>query len=350
MKVLMVGCDRSTKGGMWKVVENYIESDYFMKETNLEYIPTSVTGNFGKKIIFTFKAYLKVLHNFVTKKPDILHIHMSERGSVFRKGLIISLAYLLNIKIIIHMHGAEFEIWYKSQNTIIKKIVRHIIEKADKVIILGQYWYEFIRTLCPENKIFVLHNAVYVPKENKYNIEAKNILFLGVVGKRKGAYDLLDSFKECLSDIPYDINLLYYGPDFESEIRYEIKKRQLDNRVKYMGWLSEKERNAVFENTMMNVLPSYNEGLPMTILETMAYGIPNISTKVAAIPEVINANNGMLVEPGKINQLSNVIKKLSNSSEIRASKSENAYLTIKNDFSIETHVKKLIGLYKSILQ
>lgn len=44
-------------------------------------------------------------------------------------------------------------------------------------------------------------------------------------------------------------------------------------------------------NAMVNVLPSYNEGLPMTILETMAYGIPNISTSIASIPEVLHNND-----------------------------------------------------------
>ena len=55
------------------------------------------------------------------------------------------------------------------------------------------------------------------------------------------------------------------------------------------------------EHAMVNILPSYNEGLPMTILETMAYGIPNISTSIASIPEVLHNNdNGFLVKPGDI--------------------------------------------------
>lgn len=66
----------------------------------------------------------------------------------------------------------------------------------------------------------------------------------------------------------------------------------------YKGWLDKSKQNEVFSNIALNVLPSYNEGLPMSILETMAYGIPNISTRVAAIPEVISDKNGYLIYTG----------------------------------------------------
>lgn len=350
MRVLMVGCDKSTKGGMWKVVENYLESECFMKHVDLEYVPTSITGKFYNKIIFTFKAYIKIFISFIKNNPDILHVHMSERGSVFRKGLIISLAKIFNIKIIIHMHGAEFETWYNSLNNSTQKKVVNILMKADKVIILGQYWYDFISTLCPKDKIYVLHNAVSVPNDNKYNSDARNLLFLGVVGQRKGAYDLLDAFEKSLGKIPSDVNLLYYGPDFEKKIEQAIEGRKMCKRVKYMGWLSESDKKAVFNNTMLNILPSYNEGLPMTILETMAYGIPNISTKVAAIPEVIDETNGVLLDTGNVDQLSLNIIELVNSKKSREIKSEYAYTTIKKEFSLESHMVKLINLYQKVLK
>lgn len=116
MKILIVGCDKSTKGGMWKIVENYLSSETFIKKTNLKYIPTSITGSIFKKVLFTSIAYVKILYYFIIYRPDILHVHMSERGSVFRKNIVMSMARLFKTKIIIHMHGAEFEKWYKGLN------------------------------------------------------------------------------------------------------------------------------------------------------------------------------------------------------------------------------------------
>lgn len=350
MKVLMLGCDKSTKGGMWKVVENYLLSEKFSKTTNLCYIPTSITGKIHKKLSFTFKAYCKILFHFFKDRPDILHVHMSERGSVFRKGIPIYLATVFKTKVIIHMHGAEFEVWYDSLGAFGKKIVKNILNKGDAIVILGDYWRGFLSRICPNNKIYVLHNAVYVPTSNNYNTESNTLLFLGVVGQRKGSYDLLEAFSKCVEKIPDNIELLYYGPNFENKIVSYIEKSKLSRRVKYMGWLSERDKETVFKNTLINILPSYNEGLPMTILETMSYGIPNISTAVAAIPEVVEEENGILIEPGNINQLSEAIIKLVNNKEERNLKSRNAYMTVKDNFSITAHITRLLDIYSTVLE
>lgn len=107
--------------------------------------------------------------------------------------------------------------------------------------------------------------------------------------QRKGIDDLLQAFASIVNEIPEDIMLTLYGDDHDSEekIQDKINRYKLQERVHYMGWLTKDNRADVFRNTIVNVLPSYNEGLPMTILESMGYGIPNISTSIAAIPEAI---------------------------------------------------------------
>ncbi|WP_276930290.1 glycosyltransferase family 4 protein [Faecalibaculum rodentium] len=349
MKVLMIGCDESTKGGMWKVVDNYLTDARYGDKVDVEYIPTSITGDFWKKILFTWLAYCKILKRFIENKPDILHVHMSERGSVFRKGIIMIAADLCGIKIILHMHGAEFEVWYRNSKCFMQSLVKSIVNRADKVIILGEYWKPFISTIYPIEDICVLHNAVEVPIENKYNTKSKDILFLGVIGKRKGAYDLLYSFYNILNELPQDVRLIYYGPNPENDLLNRIRKLNIETRVIYKGWLPDNQKASVFENVQINVLPSYNEGLPMTILETMAYGIPNISTNVAAIPEVVNDTNGILINAGDTKQLSESIMELINNSEERIKKSGNAYTTIKKQYSIDIHIDSILKLYKDVL-
>ena len=85
----------------------------------------------------------------------------------------------------------------------------------------------------------------------------------------------------------------------------------------------------------------------MTILETMSYGIPNISTNVAAIPEVVNQENGYLIEPGDYIKLAEDILDFFDNNK-RKVLSENSYEIIKNNFSIEKHIEKLSEIYKGI--
>ena len=279
IKVLMIGVDQSTKGGMWTVVENYLNDDYYNSNVDLIYIPTSTVGSIPYRLFFTTISIFKFFFTMIFHKPQILHIHMSEKGSVYRKNIFINMGKIFKCKIIIHMHGAIFQQWFSSLGNKRQNRIKAILNKADKIIILGEYWRNFISQLIPDSKIAIIYNAVKVPENNRYNMNAKKIMFLGVVGQRKGAYDLLDAYDLVKDDLS-DFELVYYGPDFDKVISQKIMERNLQDSVHYLGWLDNDEKNNVFNDIICNVLPSYNEGLPMTILETMAYGIPNISTSI----------------------------------------------------------------------
>lgn len=345
----MVGVDQSTQGGMWTVVENYIKNKDFCKETNLKYIPTSITGSFIKKINFTFVSYIKIFFELSRKEYDIVHIHVSERGSVYRKYIVLLMARLFQCKTILHMHGAEFEVWYKNCSDKKKRFIKKVINKADRVLILGEYWKKFIRSLteCPE-KVQVLYNAVEVPEKNKYKIEARKLLFLGVVGERKGMDDLLAAMKNIDNELDEDIKLYIYGPDFSYGIEQRIRERDLEHRVEYKGWLEKEQKEEVLDEIAVNILPSYNEGLPMTILETMARGIPNIATAIAAVPEVVSKDNGVILVPGNIEDLQKAILTLTGNNKIRQDKSNKSFETIKNRFSLEKHICTVLQIYSEL--
>ena len=118
--------------------------------------------------------------------------------------------------------------------------------------------------------------------------------------------------------------------------------------VSHIGWINAEDKEDFFSRTMINILPSYHEGLPMTILETMAYGIPNISTNIASIPEVIkNGENGYLIEPGDIESLKKYILLLISNKKKRTEISCEAKKTIDENFSIDKHINNLKKIYKS---
>lgn len=351
MKVLMVGVDRTTKGGMWTVVENYLRSEEFNKNVQLKYIPTSITGSLIKRMFFSFFAILKVLIFTIFNNYEILHVHMSERGSIFRKNIIMKISKIRKAKVVIHMHGAEFEKWFELLKQSKKKRVIDILNSCDKILILGNYWNEFIGSLMKDKtKIVVLYNSVYVPNKYYYNEKSKKVLFLGLIGKRKGIYDLLDSVLFINRNERFIGEICLYGPDNTEEgINNIIEKKGLQDYVKYCGWLRNEDKEKVFKDTAINILPSYNEGLPMTILETMAYGIPSISTDVAAIPEVINETNGMLIEPGNVEKLAKNLNSILKNTSRRKEISYNAYKIIQEKFSIDNHIKKLLNVYQQLV-
>lgn len=350
MRVLMVGVHKSTKGGMWTVVDNYLKDDKFCKKYQLKYIATAKSGSALKRLTYSIWGIIKVLFFTLFNDYDILHVHMSERMSVFRKGVVMKIAKLRKAKIIVHMHGAEFEDWYKGLSAKKQLKVRAILNSASKIIILGNYWKKFISSLLEDkSKVDVVYNAVSCPSDNLYNPNSKNLLFLGSIGKRKGIFDLLEAMK-LVKEKDAKVKLLIYGPDTTSGIEEIIKEKHLGDCIEYRGWLkSENKAKLLSGNIVLNILPSYNEGLPMTILETMSYGIPNISTDVAAIPEAINKSNGYLNKPGDYEAIANDILDFLNDGKKRLVMSDRCRKEIFNRFSISKNIEQIEMIYQEIL-
>ena len=144
MRVLMVGVDKKAVGGMWTVVENYLNNSEFCKDTGLIYIATATSASTFKKILFSINSIIKVAYTLLINDIDIIHVHMAEKGSVFRKGIVVLLGKIFKANIVIHMHGATFEEWYLRCNKSKKKIVSWILNKSDAFIILGELWKDFI--------------------------------------------------------------------------------------------------------------------------------------------------------------------------------------------------------------
>ena len=89
----------------------------------------------------------------------------------------------------------------------------------------------------------------------------------------------------------------------------------------------------------------------MTILETMAYGSPNISTNIASIPEVIHdGENAFLITPGDVELLALHIKQLVENDEMRRLFSEKSYRLISENFSLNYNIEQLKGIYVKLLQ
>ena len=351
MKVLMVGVDEKTKGGMWSVARGYLQSQVFQNATGVTYVATATVGSSLEKLLFFGVGLAKIVGHLITQKWDIVHIHMSERGSVYRKLAIAKLAKLFGCKTVVHMHGAEFEVWYNSLPENKQRFVCRGLNGMDAILILGEYWRPFISSLVEEKqKVKVLYNAVPVPQENRYRSDAKNLLFLGVVGERKGAYDLLTALEIIDKELDDSHQLLIYGPNPDGDIVQRIEAHNLQHRVHYMGWADPSQFDKLFSQIAVNVLPSYHEGLPMTILETMAYGIPNITTAVAAIPEAVNNENGALLQPGDTETLAAAILILLKNEQLRKEKSDNAYETMKGIFSTEQHMREVLKLYKDTMK
>lgn len=302
MRILMVGNDSTVKGGITTVINQIKKFDWDKKNIKIYFIPTYIDKNIVHKFIFFFFGILRVICFFIIKKPDAVHIHVSYKGSFYRKKMIQDLCILFKIKNIVHLHGSEFKKWYNELSIKKKNKVKAFVKNADLFIVLGEKWEKIILEIEPDANVKVLNNSIETHNEMvKWNDKGVKLLFLGTLIKRKGVYDLLDVINEIVKENNLKIELIISGTGVEEKnLKLITTKYNLNDIVKYTGWIDNREKEKVLKECQILILPSYNEGLPMSILESINYGMPIISTNVGDIALAVEDNvNGFLIQPRK---------------------------------------------------
>ena len=300
-KILMVGVKRNVPGGMSAVVNAY--DIYFEK---MQYI---TTWTLSSRLVKAYYALSSIIQFIITllfnHKIKIVHIQGAANASFERKAIFIRLAALFKKKIIFHMHACDFIPYYDASKK--KNWIVSTINMVDYYFVLSKSWEDYFVSIgVKPDKIVVMNNIIAPPIkiEVKKDPGIVNFLFLGEIGKRKGIYDLLQVIINNQSVFRGKMKLRIGGNLEEDIIKAFIQDNHISDIASFEGWIAGDKKVECLNWADVYVLPSYNEGLPIAILEAMSYSHPIISTFVGGIPEVVkNKQNGILVEPGNLAQI-----------------------------------------------
>ena len=146
------------------------------------------------------------------------------------------------------------------------------------------------------------------PVAKQKNNSSLVFLFLGRIADHKGIFDLVDLIIKEQDALRGKCKFLVGGNHEVDRLKKTITEGGIEDLVEYIGWVQDDEKDQYFYRSDYFILPTYHEGMPMTILESLSYGKPVISTPVGSIPEVIEHNkNGFLFPPGDMQRLKKII-------------------------------------------
>ena len=245
------------------------------------------------------------------KKVRILHAHTAAGTDFKRTAVMVNMAKRCGLKVILHSHASSFKDFYRDADEKKKTWIRGVLGKADVLIVLSESWKTYFMGIgVPEEKIVILHNITAYPqiKNVEKNEDKVRLLFIGEIGQRKGVFDLLKAIGTHRDEMKDKIELRIGGNKNEEKLLATIKDYGLDEFVHFEGFVSGEKKIDLLNWANVFVLPSFNEGLPISILEAMSYKMPIISTPVGGIPEVVDETNGVLVEPGNSEQIYKAIR------------------------------------------
>lgn len=348
-KVLMVGNHSSAKGGITSVISQLLQHGWDADGIEMTFIPTYIEANAGKKACYFAAAYLKILKRFLFDRPDVVHMHMSYKGSFRRKYMIHKLCRRFGVRDVVHLHGSEFQKWYDSSAPKLQEEIRTLLRESAAFLVLGEKWDAVIRDIEPQTHTVVVSNTVHIPDgRTVWEGGHRQVLFLGVLIERKGVHDLLRAVRLLEEQgQTKDIRFVIAGSgEEERALKQQCTELGLDHCVTFAGWIDREDKRRLLTESQLLVLPSYNEGLPIAILEAISYGMPVVSTDVGDISAAVReGENGYLIERGDVSALADRINRVFESRETYQKMSDVSRRLAEEQFSDTTYFEKLKQCY-----
>jgi glycosyltransferase involved in cell wall biosynthesis len=276
--------------------------------------------------------------------PDLLHVNLSSHGSTWRKLVICRFARLFGIPYLIHLHGSRFRQFWAQTGPFLSDRISDMFRNAAGVLVLGKCWRTYLRDRLPdiEANIAILPNATRKPLHpTSRKTNPVEILFLGEVGARKGVPQLI----EALSALPRDghWHATIAGNGEVQEMRANVSRRGLSGMIFMTGWVGPERVRELLAASNILVLPSFDENLPMSIIEGMANGLAIVATPVGAVEDIIKDGvTGLIVPPGDVAMLASALTRLFSDPELRETLGRAACAFQNENLEIQSYVDRLV--------
>ena len=253
---------------------------------------------------------------------------------------------------LVHSHTADTNPFFPWLPMLCRRLILWGICGADRVIVLTRFWHDYYCSILnlPPERVLLLPNPADLPKSipDRSRRHSLRILFLGSIGVRKGAYDLIRAFGALPEDIRACCHLTLAGDGEADEAQTLAQELGCAKRVAIPGWIGKADAERLLADSDVLVLPSYAEGMAMALVEAMSWGLPVVTTSVGGAGEFLEqGQNCLLVSPGDVDGIRDAIANLARDLELRLRLGLAARDTISR-FSIDAYISTLSALYEEL--
>lgn len=293
------------------------------------------------------KAIINLRKIIKQENPDIVHLHSSKAGTL---GRIASIG--LNSKVIFTVHGWAFT---EGINSKLKKIIYKYIEKSisrftDLFICVSAYDKKLgieKGVLNSKTSVEVIHNGSPEPDKGKVNFSVHFPIRLVMIARfspQKNQVDLIKAVKDLPKD-KYQLTFVGDGSTLKS-CKKLTESLGLNQNIKFLGFKDDVTEELIANDVYL--LITHYEGLPISIIEAMSYGLPVIASDVGGNSElVINDQNGYLVD--NVKEITNSITKLISNPDIVRNMGKASYDLYKHELTIGKNMDSVNEAYEKLL-
>ena len=292
---------------------------------------------------------------WLDKSPyDILLCHYG------RNGLKASLFKDLGItqgKIVVAFHGYDISCYLNIHG---ENIYQHLFEEVDLLQPISQHWQKKLIELgCNSAKVKVHHMGINCHKfqyVNNQNDSSICLVSIARLVEKKGLQYSIQAVAQLIPRYP-DLQYQIVGDGvLRAELEHLIESLQAADNIKLLGWKKQQEVAAIINHADLVLAPSVTsrdgdcEGIPVSLMESMAKGLPVISTYHSGIPELIEDGvSGYLLRERDINQLANKIEHLITNPTLRVEMGQKGRQKVVQDYNIDLLNDRLIEILQQLI-
>lgn len=283
------GPDPNTIGGMATVIDLY--HNYNIGGTVTVH-PTWAPDDILRTSRLTTTSLVEIAR---LPPTAIVHVHLSERGSFLREGLMLVAASRRHLRTVATLHGSDFIPFSRAHPKLIPSVLGH----SNAVLCLSAETARRTRELLPSTVVHQIPNPVVIDEEAPpANTTAEIVLFAGEIGLRKGADILLQAWPH-IATAREQAQCIMVGPRTELSVSAQP-------RLTVQAPASVQEIASLLRKARVVVLPSRAEAMPMILIEAQGAGRPFVGTPVGAVSELAK-HGGTLVPVGDAESLAEAV-------------------------------------------
>ncbi|MEM2144079.1 MAG: glycosyltransferase family 4 protein [Candidatus Jordarchaeaceae archaeon] len=305
---------------------------------------------YGEDLFQEVERFSKKAAQLAEKEEfDVIHCH---DWMTFKAGIKAKRAS--GKPLIVHVHATEFDRTGGNAHPIVYDIERRGLHEADRIIAVSQFTKNKIVQYygVHPDKVTVVYNAVDLNDarfENNFKINKRDkiVLFLGRLTLQKGPDYFVEAAKKCL-EFDSNIKFIIAGTgSMEWRLIERVAELGIADKVLFAGFVTDEEREMLYQMADVYVMPSVSEPFGMTPLEALKYGTPVIISKQSGVSEVLK--HCLKVDFWDINQLVDKILGVLRYKELKHTLREHGSLEVRK-FDWNQSARKCIEVYNEVLR
>ena len=289
----------------------------------------------------------------LARGASIVHVNTSMDARAYWRDLAyVIAAKLCGARVLYQVHGGALPQQFFGRSRLLSSFLRGTLRIPDAIVVLAREELQAYRGFVPSQRVLAIPNAIDCTLYSSLERPQANaaaplkLLYIGRVVRDKGLYEALEGLKAAQArGVRANLVIAGSGPEEQSLKRF-AEKQGLCGTVAFAGPVFGEGKLQLLAAADVFLLPSYREGLPYALLESMAAGTPVITTRVGGIPDVvIDGVNGLFVPRRDALSIARAIITLAGDRRALARMSEACKRTIAAGYSVERQSEELCQLY-----